>query len=96
MTAFIGVRISWLIAARNALFAWFAVRVTAGGVELGDVVVDRVVAELLAVDHEGHHQDLGVDDRAVLAHPLADLVGPTLASRLAGEVVGERRAGPVR
>ena len=24
MTAFIGVRISWLIAARNALFAWFA------------------------------------------------------------------------
>jgi len=24
MTAFIGVRIAWLIAARNALFAWFA------------------------------------------------------------------------
>ena len=24
MMAFIGVRISWLMAARNALFAWFA------------------------------------------------------------------------
>ncbi len=55
------------------------VRVAARGVELGDVVVDRVVAELLAVDDQRHDQDLGVDDRAVLAHPLADLVGAALA-----------------
>ena len=55
ITAFIGVRISWLMFARNSPLASFAASAAPSRLlELRDVVVDRVVALVLAVHDERH------------------------------------------
>ena len=74
------VRISWLIEARNVLFASFAASASRRRDQLGDVVVDRVVAAVLAVDDQRDEDDLDVDALAVLAPPPADEVGRPVAS----------------
>ena len=54
--------------------------------ELGDVVVDRVEADVLTVDPERHEHHLHVDQLAVLACATGDAVGPTFVERFAGDV----------
>ena len=64
----------------------------AGGLQLRDVVVDHVVAGPLAVDGQRHHDDLDVDQRAVLAHAARD---PRRAAGRLG-LAGQRPALVVR
>ena len=54
--------------------------------ELRDVVVDRVVADVLSVDSEGHEHHLHVDERAVLACATRHPVGAACLQRFAGHV----------
>ena len=54
--------------------------------QLGDVVVDRVEADVLAVDPERHEHHLHVDELPVLPYATRDPVGTTLLERLAGDV----------
>ena len=67
ITAFIGVRISWLIVGEElALRLRRRLGLLARLLELGDVVVDAEEADALAVDGERHEHQLHVDRRAVL------------------------------
>ena len=54
--------------------------------ELGDVVVDRVEADMLAVDAERHEHHLHVDRLPVLPDATSDPVGTTFLERLVGDV----------
>ena len=63
------------------------VGVTAGGLQLRDVVVDRVVPEMLGLHDERDHQDLDIEDRPVLAHPPPDAMDAAGPGRFAGQVV---------
>ena len=54
--------------------------------ELGDVVVDRVEADVLAVDPERHEHHLHVDQLPVLPYATSDPVGTTSLERLVGDV----------
>ena len=82
MIAFIGVRISWLIEARNALFASFASSAsTPRLLQLRDVVVDGVVAGVNTVDDQRNHHDLDVDGRAVLVRALRHARGSPESAR---------------
>ena len=54
--------------------------------ELGDVVVDRVEADVLAVDPERHEHHLHVDERSVLSPAACDPMRATGLERLAGDV----------
>ncbi len=63
------------------------VRFTTRRLELADVVVNRVEPEVLVVDDERHHQDLNVEQEAVLAHPLADRMCSSLVQGGGDEVV---------
>ena len=67
MTAFIGVRISWLIVARKALFACVAASASWRALELGHVVIDAEEADVRTVDAERDEHQLDVDQRAVSA-----------------------------
>ena len=60
--------------------------------QLGDVVVDRVVAAVLAVDDQRDEDDLDVDALAVLAPPPADEMCP---ARLVGCSRGRRSQAPL-
>ena len=62
--------------------------------ELGDVVVDRVEADVLAVDPERHEHHLHVDQLPVLPYATSDPVGTTSLERLVGDVAGLLRGGP--
>jgi hypothetical protein len=54
--------------------------------ELGDVVVDRVEADVLPLDAERHEHHLHVDQLPVLPHATSDPVGTTSLERLVGDV----------
>ncbi len=54
--------------------------------ELGDVVVDRVEADVLTVDPERHEHHLHVDQLPVLPYATSDPVGTTSLERLVGDV----------
>ena len=54
--------------------------------ELGDVVVDRVEADVLTVDPERHEHHLYVDQLPVLPYATSDPVGSTSLERLVGDV----------
>jgi len=56
-------------------------------VELGDVVVDRVEADVLTVDLERHEHHLHVDELPVLPYATGDPVGATALHRLAGDLL---------
>ena len=77
MMAFMGVRISWLIDARNVDFDSFAASASRrAACELGDVVVDRVVADMLVIHDQRDHHDLDVDQLAVTSAPPPDALDP--------------------
>ena len=54
--------------------------------ELGDVVVDGVEADVLTVDPERHEHHLDVDQLPVLPYATGDPVGTTSLERLVGDV----------
>jgi hypothetical protein len=54
--------------------------------ELGDVVVDRIEADMLAVDPERHEHHLHVDQLPVPSYATSDPVGTTFLERLVGDV----------
>ncbi len=60
--------------------------VLACALELGDVVVDRVEADVLAVGGERHEHHLHVDQLPVLPDATSDPVGATSLERLAGDI----------
>ena len=55
--------------------------------ELGDVVVDRVEADVLTLDPERHEHHLDVDRLPVLPDATGDPVGTTFLERLVGDVL---------
>jgi hypothetical protein len=54
--------------------------------EFGDVVVDRVEADVLTSDPERHEHHLHVDQLPVLPHATSDPVGTIVLERLVGDV----------
>ena len=67
-------------------YGQYRLSVLSCALELGDVVVDRVEADVLAVDPERHEHHLHVDKRSVLSPAACDPMRAPGLERLAGHV----------